>query len=103
MSRRDARKTLMLAVPEPMRVALLRTAPCQLPLAYLLRQGLRRALDAGLGWQQPVQPAGHRVVRLQLSAEEQARLALWDAARGVAPEVAVLSLVQRLLQEEGHL
>lgn len=103
MSRRDPRKALTLAIPEPMRKALVRTTAAHLPLAYLLRQSLRRALDAGLGWDEAVHPGGTRAILLQLSPEEQARLEMWLDARSVAPEVAILSLVGRLLQEDGLL
>lgn len=103
MSRRDPRKALTLAIPEPMRNALVRTTIAHLPLAYLLRQTLRRALDSGLGWDEPVKPGGTRAILLQLSVEEQARLDMWLTTRDVPADVAILSLVQRYLEEQGLL
>ncbi|MEN9060526.1 hypothetical protein [Ponticoccus litoralis] len=103
MSRRDPRKALALAIPGPMRQALVRTTAAHLPLAYLLRQSLRRALDAGRGWETTVEPGGTRAILLQLSPEEQARLDMWRTARDVPADVAILSLVQRQLQDEGLL
>ncbi len=102
MSRRDARKALNLALPEPLRRALVQQSSAHVPLAYLVRQTLRRALDAGLGWQQVVGPGDRRPILLQLNCEERARLEMWIDAKKVSEETAVLSLIATLLEEEAR-
>ena len=93
MSRRDRRKALELHLPEDLRKRLVRMSDQHLPLAYLARQALRRALDGGQGWDRDVAPGEARPILLQLTTEERARLALWTAERDVPDEVAVLSLI----------
>jgi hypothetical protein len=93
MSRRDGRKALELHLPEELRKRLVASSQQHLPLAYLARQALRRALDAGTGWDTEVAPSRARPILLQLSAEERARLEMWTSKTGVDDEVAVLSLI----------
>lgn len=100
MSRRDARKALNLALPEALRKALVQQSEAHVPLAYLVRQTLRRALDAGLGWQDQTGPGDRRPILLQLNCEERARLEMWTTAKKVSDETAVLSLIATLLEEE---
>ena len=102
MSRRDARKAVNLALPEPLRKALVQQSEAHVPLAYLVRQTLRRALDTGLGWQEPVGPGDRRPILLQLNCEERARLEMWTSAKQVSEETAVLSLIATLLEEEAR-
>ncbi|WP_305969917.1 MULTISPECIES: hypothetical protein [unclassified Mameliella] len=100
MSRRDARKALVLGLPEPLRKALVRQSVAHIPLAYLVRQTLRRALDAGIGWDKTVTSGDRRPILVQLSCEERARLDMWISARKVSEEEAVLSLISALLEQE---
>lgn len=100
MSRRDARKALVLGLPEPLRKALVRQSGAHVPLAYLVRQTLRRALDAGIGWDKTVTSSDRRPFLVQLSCEERARLEMWTSSRKVTEEEAVLSLISALLEEE---
>ena len=93
MSRRDGRKALELHLPDDLRKRLVASSEQHLPLAYLARQALRRALDMGDGWEQPVEPARNRPILLQLSTEERARLEMWTSTTGVDDEEAVLSLI----------
>jgi hypothetical protein len=93
MSRRDGRKALELHLPEELRKRLVASSQQHLPLAYLARQALRRALDAGAGWDQEVSPGQNRPILIQLSAEERARLEMWVSNAGVDEEVAILSLI----------
>lgn len=102
MSRRDARKAVTLALPEGMRKALVKQSEAHVPLAYLVRQTLRRALDAGLGWEEAVAPGDRRPILVQLSCEERARLEMWMTAKQVNEEEAILSLVGAFLKEEGR-
>lgn len=102
MSRRDARKALILGLPEPLRKALVLQSEAHVPLAYLVRQTLRRALDAGLGWDREVGPGDRRPILVQLSCEERARLEMWISSKNVSEEVAVLSLITALLEEEAR-
>lgn len=99
MSRRDARKALSLRLPEALRKELVKTTrDAHLPLAYLVRQVLRQALDGGLGWDDEVSPGTARPILLQLSVEDQARLEMRTGGKPVSTEVAVLSLVWHHLQ-----
>lgn len=100
MSRRDARKALVLGLPEPLRKALVRQSVAHVPLAYLVRQTLRRALDAGIGWEKTVSSGDRRPILVQLSCEERARLEMWISSRKASEEEAVLSLISALLDEE---
>lgn len=93
MSRRDARKALELHLPDALRKRLVATTEQRLPLAYLVRQALRRAMDEGVTWDTDVAPGVDRPILLQLSTEERARLEMWTKARGVSDEVAILSLI----------
>ncbi|MBP0482712.1 hypothetical protein [Sagittula salina] len=97
MSRRDGRKAVELCLPEDLRRRLVRTSEQHLPLAYLVRQALRRALDAGTGWQTDVLPGDARPILLQLSAEELARLEMHIRDHDVPAEVAVLSLISQVV------
>ena len=100
MSRRDGRKALVLGLPESLRKALVTQSEAHVPLAYLVRQTLRRALDAGLGWTDTVLPGDRRPILVQLSCEERARLDMWTESRDVTEEEAILSLITKLLAEE---
>lgn len=103
MSRRDPRKALMLSLPDPLRRSLVEmSGQARLPLAYLTRNALRQALDAGLGWDRDVQPGTARPILLQLSPDERARLDMWLGSRDVSAEVAVLSLIARYLEERSR-
>lgn len=93
MSRRDGRKALELRLPDELRKRLVRTSEQHLPLAYLARQALRRALDGGAGWDRDVLPGDARPILLQLSTEELARLDMHLSRTDVPLEVAVLSLI----------
>lgn len=99
MSRRDARKALLLGLPESLRKALVTQSEAHVPLAYLVRQTLRRALDAGLGWEETVPPGDRRPILVQLSCEERARLEMWVVSRQVSEEEAVLSLISAFLKD----
>lgn len=96
MSRRDARKALELRLPEELRKRLVRISDQHLPLAYLARQALRRALDRGAGWQRVVQPGEARPILLQLSTEERARLDAW-LKDDLPEEVVILSLISEVV------
>ena len=100
MSRRDPRRALILGLPEPLRKVLVKQSDAHLPLAYLVRQTLRRALDAGLGWEETVSPGDRRPILVQLSCEERARLEMWITSKQVNEEEAVLSLINAFLAEE---
>lgn len=100
MSRRDPRKALVLGLPEPLRKVLVRQSEAHVPLAYLVRQTLRRALDAGLGWDKIVSPGDRRPILVQLSCEERARLDMWISSKQVTEEEAILSLIAALLEDE---
>ncbi len=93
MSRRDGRKALELHLPDNLRKRLVASSEQYLPLAYLARQALRRALDQEKGWDTPVEPSRSRPILVQLSTEERARLEMWTSKTGVDDEVAVLSLI----------
>ncbi|WP_121629268.1 hypothetical protein [Tropicibacter alexandrii] len=93
MSRRDGRKYIELRLPEPLRRQLEATTREKVPLAYLVRQALRRAMDLGLDWDTPFDARDGTLISLQLSTEERARLERWTKAHDVSEEVAVLSLV----------
>lgn len=93
MSRRDARKAMEVHLPEDLRKRLVVSTKEHLPLAYLTRQALRRALDSGAGWGEDVLPSSNRPILVQLTTEERARLDFWIEKKGVAAEVAILSLV----------
>lgn len=86
-----------LRLPDELRKRLVSTSGQYLPLAYLARQALRRALDGEAGWEVDVTPGNCRPILLQLSTEEQARLDIWMTARGVNAEVAVLSLISAVV------
>ncbi|WP_040603987.1 hypothetical protein [Sagittula stellata] len=86
-----------LRLPDDLRKRLVSTSGQFLPLAYLARQALRRALDGEVGWEVDVNPGTARPILLQLSTEEQARLDIWISARGVNAEVAVLSLISAVV------
>ncbi|WP_425073231.1 hypothetical protein [Sagittula sp. S175] len=86
-----------LRLPDELRKRLVKTSQQHLPLAYLARQALRRALDTGEGWQTEVAPGGDRPILLQLSTEELARLEMWIASKDVPPETAVLSLISAVV------
>ena len=86
-----------LHLPDDLRKRLVATSEQHLPLAYLTRQALRRALDAGEGWAEPIIPATNRPILLQLSTEERARLNIWISKTGVDEEVAVLSLIDTVV------
>jgi hypothetical protein len=100
MSRRDGRKALIIGLPETLRKSLVTQSDAHVPLAYLVRQTLRRALDAGLGWKDTVIPGDRRPILVQLSCEERARLDMWITSKDVTEEEAVLSLITALLTEE---
>lgn len=102
MSRRDARKAVVLGLPEAMRKVLVRQSEAHLPLAYLVRQTLRRALDAGLGWSETVSQGDRRPILVQLSCEERARLEMWVTSKQVTEEEAILSLIDTFLKEEAR-
>ncbi|MBY6113536.1 hypothetical protein KUW09_03625 [Mameliella alba] len=102
MSRRDARKALVLGLPESLRKELVQQAVAHVPLAYLVRQTLRRALDAGIGWDKTVNSGDRRPILVQLSCEERARLEMWVASRKVSEEEAVLSLITAILEDEAQ-
>ncbi|CUH78655.1 hypothetical protein [Tropicibacter naphthalenivorans] len=93
MSRRDAKKMMDLHLPDTLRKRLIATSGEALPLAYLVRQALRRAMDSSTGWEEDVTPAAGPPVQLQLTTEERARLDMWTTQRSVTPEVAILSLI----------
>jgi hypothetical protein len=100
MSRRDARKALVIGLPENLRKSLVTQSHAHLSLAYLVRQALRRAMDAGLGWTETVSPSDRRPILVQLSCEERARLEMWIKSKDVSEEEAVLSLIAVKLAEE---
>jgi hypothetical protein len=97
MSRRDARKATEVHLPDGLRKRLVVSTEQHLPLAYLARQALRRALDAGQGWAEEVSPGSNRPILVQLSTEERARLDVWMKRSGVSEEVAVLSLISTVV------
>lgn len=101
MSRRDPRKALVLGLPEPLRKVLVRQSTAHVPLAYLVRQTLRRALDAGTGWTKTVSSGDRRPILVQLNCEERARLDMWIGSRDVTEEEAVLTLITAFLSDEG--
>ncbi|WP_323766945.1 hypothetical protein [Antarctobacter sp.] len=100
MSRRDPRKALVLGLPESLRKGLVRQSNAHVPLAYLVRQTLRRALDAGTRWTKTVPPGDRRPILVQLSCEERARLEMWIGSRKVSEEEAVLTLITAFLESE---
>lgn len=102
MSRRDPRKALVLGLPDSLRKALVAQTQAHLALAYLVREALRRALDAGLGWEKTVSPGDRRPILVQLSCEERARLEMWTNSKDVSEEEAVLSLITAFLAEEAR-
>ncbi|MCT4558226.1 MAG: hypothetical protein N4A61_09220 [Pelagimonas sp.] len=97
MSRRDARKAISLHLPDELRKRIVETSTAHLPLAYLVRQTLRQAMDAGTGWEVEVAPGYARPILVQLSTEELARLAMWTAKHEVSDEVAILSLISTMV------
>lgn len=102
MSRRDARKAVVLGLPEPLRKALVRQSVAHVPLAYLVRQTLRRAMDAGVGWEETVTQGDRRPILVQLSCEERARLEMWITSKQVTEEEAILSLIDGYLKHEAR-
>lgn len=100
MSRRDPRKALVVGLPDPLRKVLVRQTDAHVPLAYLVRQTLRRALDSGEGWTTTVPPGPKRPILVQLSCEERARLEMWTSDKNVSEEEAVLSLIAAFLDGE---
>lgn len=93
MSRRDGKKYIELRLPESLRKQLEATTREKVPLAYLVRQALRRAMDQGLDWETPFDARDGVLISLQLSTEERARLERWTRAHDVPEDVAVLSLI----------
>ncbi|MGP6087680.1 hypothetical protein [Antarctobacter jejuensis] len=91
-----------LALPEHLRKALVLQSSAHVPLAYLVRQTLRNALDAGQGWRETVGPGDRRPILLQLNCEERARLAMWTSAKKVSEEAAILSLIAAYLEDEAQ-
>ncbi|SMX38926.1 hypothetical protein [Maliponia aquimaris] len=102
MSRRDARKAVVLGLPEALRKELVRQSEAHVPLAYLVRQTLRRAMDAGLDWAETVSQGDRRPILVQLSCEERARLEMWVTAKQVTEEEAILSLIDGYLKQEAR-
>lgn len=102
MSRRDARKAVILGLPEGLRKALVRQSEAHVPLAYLVRQTLRRAMDAELGWTETVSQGDRRPILVQLSCEERARLQMWTTSKQVTEEEAILSLIDSFLKEQAR-
>lgn len=98
MSRRDPRKALTLRLTEPLRRALVRTSTAHLPLPYLVRQTLRRALAEDAPLTQQMAPGPLRPILLQLTADERSRIETLAKACGLSEEETVLSLLaSRLL------
>ncbi len=93
MSRKDARRALMLRVPVDLRRAVLARDGGARPLAAKLRGLLRRGLAAGL---RPVAvaPGALRASALQLSPDERAGM----AAFGSDTERAALGLIAAALE-----
>jgi hypothetical protein len=82
-----------LHLPDELRKRLVEGSTARLPLAYLVRQALRQALDDGQGWEQEVGPGYARPILVQLSTEERARLEMWTTKYTVTDEIAILSLI----------
>lgn len=101
MSRRDPRKALEVRLPNALRRQLVATTNAHLPLGYLARQILRRAIAENPALTDPVSPGTSRPILVQLSVPE--RAAVETAARhmGATPEVALLTLIFSALQDHG--
>lgn len=100
MSKRDARKAIEVRLPNRLRLDLVASTKAHVPLSYLMRQMLRRAMatEATLG--DPVQPGNARPVLVQLSEAERAALDAYSAKAGITRESALLTVVCAVLATE---
>lgn len=100
MSKRDARKALDVRLPDRLRVALVASTNAHLPLSYLMRQMLRRAMASKTTLGDPVQPGTARPILVQLSDEERAAVDAYSAKAGITRECALLTAVWTILHAE---
>lgn len=98
MSCHNLRKGLSVSVPDGLRKQLLDMSPANLPMAYLVRQSLLKALAEGLDWTTDVATGSSEPLQIPLSLEERMQLSERIAGRNVSEEVAALSLVDAALR-----
>lgn len=99
MSRHDPRKGLPVHLPDGLRIRLVASTDAFLPLSYLARQVLRKALEQGAVPATAVQPGKARPILLQLSATERGRLTKVAETAELSLEVTVLSLLSEHLPD----
>ncbi|MGH1413893.1 MAG: hypothetical protein ACRBB0_10375 [Pelagimonas sp.] len=98
MSCHNLRKGLMVSVPDGMRKQLLAISPANLPMGYLVRQSLLKALKDDVDWVDEVATGSSEPLLIPLSLEERMQLSERIAGRETTEQVAVLSLVAVVLQ-----
>ena len=97
MSCHNLRKGLMVSVPDGMRKQLLALSPANLPMAYLVRQSLLKALQQDIDWTVDTPTGSSEPLLIPLSLDERMLLSERINGRDVSEEVAALSLVTALL------
>ena len=98
MSCHNLRKGLTISVPDGLRRQLIAMSPANLPLGYLLRQSLLKALKSNLDWSEDVATGNSDPLLIPLSLDERMQLSERINGRNVSEEVAVLSLVTAVLK-----
>ncbi|WP_299925415.1 hypothetical protein [uncultured Pelagimonas sp.] len=98
MSCHNLRKGLMVSVPDGMRRQLLAISPANLPMGYLVRQSLLKALKEDLDWVDEVATGSSEPLLIPLSLDERMQLSERINGRDTSEQVAVLSLVAVVLE-----